>query len=102
MPVSTAISAGMWVLGFTRVWNSPSTSPPQTFTAPNSVIVSSPVLPVVSRSTTQNVTCDSGRPRSSKLGCAKAAVVTGLTLGPAADNSVSAARRVEPLQRRRR
>src|SRR6478609_836720 len=70
IPVSTAIKGGIAVRGFTRVWNSPSTSPPRTLTAPNSVIVSSTAPPVVSRSTTQNVTCDSWVPRSSNDDCA--------------------------------
>ncbi len=71
MPVSTVMNAGMVSSGLTSVWNSPSTSPPRTFTAPTSVIFE-PALaepPVVSRSTTQNVTSDSGRPRSSNEVC---------------------------------
>ncbi len=62
MPVSTAMNAGISVRGSTRVWNSPSTSPPRTFTAPISVIIEPPCAepPVVSRSTTQNVTSLSG------------------------------------------
>ena len=39
MPVRTAMNAGIAVCGLTRVWNSPSTSPPRTFTAPISVII---------------------------------------------------------------
>ncbi len=71
MPVSTAMKAGMSVCGLTRVWNSPSTSPVRTFTAPISVIMEPPVAepPVVSRSTTQNVMSRRGRPNSSKLRC---------------------------------
>ena len=38
MPVRTAMKAGMSVSGLTSVWNSPSTSPPRTLTAPISVI----------------------------------------------------------------
>src|SRR3954447_2437033 len=52
--------------GSTSVWNSPSTWPPRTFTAPPSVIALSFGLPpVVSRSTTTKVTSASGVPRSS-------------------------------------
>ena len=38
MPVSTLMKGGIGTPGSTRVWNSPSTSPPRTFTAPISVI----------------------------------------------------------------
>ncbi len=38
MPVSRATKAGTGTPGSTSVWNSPSTSPPRTFTAPISVI----------------------------------------------------------------
>ena len=71
MPVSTAMNGGMSVRGLTRVWNSPSTSPPRTLTAPISVIIEPPSAepPVVSRSTTQKVRSRSGRPSSSKLRC---------------------------------
>jgi hypothetical protein len=52
--------------GSTSVWNSPSTSPPRTLTAPISVIASSlGEPPVVSRSTTTNVTSASAVPTSS-------------------------------------
>ncbi len=68
MPVRTAMNGGTGMPGCTRVWNSPTTSPARTFTAPISVIPASPgEPPVVSRSTTTNVTCDSGVPRSSKV-----------------------------------
>ena len=69
MPVSTAMNGGISVRGLTRVWNSPSTSPPRTLTAPISVIIepASADPPVVSRSTTVNVTSRSRRPSSSKL-----------------------------------
>ncbi len=68
MPVRTAMNAGIGAPGCTRVWNSPSTSPPRTFTAPISVIphvAGDP--PVVSRSTTTNVTPCSGVPSSSNV-----------------------------------
>ena len=39
MPVSTAMNGGIAACGLTRVWNSPSTSPPRTLTAPISVII---------------------------------------------------------------
>ena len=68
MPVRTWIIAGMGTEGRTRVWNSPSTSPPQTFTAPISVICASDPAPVVSRSTTQKAVVRRWDPRSSKLG----------------------------------
>ena len=68
MPVSTAMNGGISVCGLTSVWNSPSTSPPRTLTAPISVIIepASAEPPVVSRSTTVKVTSRSGRPSSSK------------------------------------
>ena len=58
IPVSTAMNAGIAWCGLTSVWNSPSTSPPRTLTAPTSVIIEPSLAdpPVVSRSTTQNVT----------------------------------------------
>jgi hypothetical protein len=66
MPVSTVMNGGIGAPGLTSVWNVPSRSPPRTFTAPISVI--SPPTgdpPVVSRSTTTNVTSRSGVPSSS-------------------------------------
>ena len=57
MPVSTVISGGIAMPGFTRVWNVPRHSPPRTLIAPTSVMAQrSTDPPVVSRSTTQNVT----------------------------------------------
>ena len=68
MPVSTWMNTGIGSPGSTRVWNSPSTSPPRTLTAPTSVIDDADALPpVVSRSTTTNVTSRSGVPRSSRV-----------------------------------
>jgi hypothetical protein len=100
MPVSTAMNGGIGSDGFTRVWNSPITSPLRTLTAPISVIPDSPgAPPVVSRSTTQNVTSRSGVPRSSKLGCtprmgigdsdagARTGLVMAMTLRAPTDNS---------------
>ena len=100
MPVSTAMNGGIGSDGFTSVWNSPITSPARTFTAPISVIPDSPgAPPVVSRSTTQNVTSRSGVPRSSKLGWtprigisgsgagARTGLVMATTLRAATDNS---------------
>ncbi len=56
--------------GLTSVANVPRHSPPRTFVAPISVIMSSArSLPVVSMSSTQNVTSHSGVPRSSRLRC---------------------------------
>ncbi len=68
MPVRTEMNAGMGSAGLTRVWNSPSTSPPRTLTAPISVMPHwAGVPPVVSRSTTTNVTPARGVPRSSNV-----------------------------------
>ena len=68
MPVRTAMNGGIGSPGLTSVWNSPSTSPPRTFTAPISVIAHDCGLPpVVSRSTTTNVTSRSGVPSSSNV-----------------------------------
>ena len=103
MPVSTAMKGGMAWWGLTRVWNSPRTSPPRTFTAPISVIIDPPAAepPVVSRSTTQKVTSRSGRPSSSKVACAAqrpsarevvegptgTVVLMSRTLGPGTDRN---------------
>ena len=95
MPVSTAMKAGISVCGLTRVWNSPSTSPPRTLTAPISVIIEPACAepPVVSRSTTQKVRSRSGRPSSSKLrwdsqrdGAVAAVRLMAPKVGRAADN----------------
>ncbi len=68
IPVSTAMNGGTLHIGLTRVWNSPSRSPPRTLTAPISVIADSAgEPPVVSRSTTTKVTSASGTPSSSKV-----------------------------------
>ncbi len=68
MPVSTAMNAGIAASGLTSVWNSPSTSPPRTFTRPISVMRAvSGASPVVSRSTTTNVVSRSGVPSSSNV-----------------------------------
>ena len=68
MPVRTEMNAGIGSPGLTNVWNSPSTSPPRTLTAPISVMPHSVGLPpVVSRSTTTKVTSDRGVPRSSRV-----------------------------------
>ncbi len=70
MPVRTVISGGMGMPGFTSVWNVPRHSPPRILIAPTSVIAHCAALaPVVSRSTTQNVTSESGVPRSSNVRC---------------------------------
>ena len=70
MPVRTVISGGMGMPGFTSVWNVPRHSPPRSLTAPTSVIAHWAALaPVVSRSSTQNVTSESGVPRSSNVRC---------------------------------
>ena len=68
MPVKALMTGGMGTRGLTRLWNSPSTSPPRTLTAPNSVMWSPWALPpVVSRSTTTKVTSCRGVPRSSSV-----------------------------------
>ena len=65
MPVSETICGGTATPGSTSVANSPTISPPRTLTAPISVIASeSGGPPVVSRSTTTNVTADRGVPSS--------------------------------------
>ncbi len=70
MPVSRVIWSGMEWPGLTNVRNVATRSPPHSFTAPISVMPpSAAVPPVVSRSSTQNVTSCSGVPRSSKLRC---------------------------------
>ncbi len=84
MPVSDWMNGGIGRWGLTRVWNSPSTSPPRTLTAPISVMAESAGLPpVVSRSTTTKVTSASGVPRSSKVPCTiwSPAVCMDLTVG---------------------
>ena len=95
MPVSTAMNGGISVWGLTRVWNSPSTSPPRTLTAPISVIIEPAAAepPVVSRSTTLKVMSRRGRPSSSKLRWdsqrevgAWVVVLTRATVGRGADN----------------
>ncbi len=69
IPVRRAMNAGIGRPGSTSDWNSPSTSPPRTFTAPISVMPPSRAeAPVVSRSTTTNVTSCSGVPSSSSVG----------------------------------
>ena len=68
MPVRTVTVGAMARPGFTRVENVPSTSPPLTFTAPISVIMSpSGEPPVVSRSMTEKVHSESGGQRLSRL-----------------------------------
>ncbi len=68
MPVRTVIIGGIGTPGFTSVSIRPSNSPPHSFSAPISVIASQPgAHPVVSRSTTTNVTSKSGVPRSSAI-----------------------------------
>jgi hypothetical protein len=70
IPVRTLMYGGISQPGSTSVWNSPSTAPPRTFTAPISVIaLSFGEPPVVSRSTTTNVTSASGVPSSSIVAC---------------------------------
>src|SRR3954447_7601794 len=65
--------------GSTRGWKSPSTSPPRTLTAPISVIaLSVGEPPVVSRSTTTNVTADSGVPSSSMDTCSYTDICGGV------------------------
>ena len=70
MPVRTLTNGLIGDVGATSVWNSPSTSPPHTRTAPISVIASAADdPPVVSRSTTVNVVVRSGSASSSRLVC---------------------------------
>ena len=68
MPVSALAAGEMGTPGSTSVWNVPSRSPARKRAAPTSVMAQSRAdAPVVSRSSTQNVTWCSGVPRSSKL-----------------------------------
>ncbi len=68
IPVSTVTVGVIARPGLTSVANVPRHSPPRTLVAPISVIMSSTrSLPVVSMSSTQNVTSASGVPRSSRL-----------------------------------
>ena len=68
MPVRSAMNAGIGVPGCTSVWNSPTTSPPRTRTAPISVIAAAlGEPPVVSRSTTTKSTSANGVPSSSSV-----------------------------------
>ena len=84
MPVSTEMKAGIGSAGLTRVWNSPSTSPPRTLTAPISVMPhSAGAPPVDSRSTTTKVTSMRRVPRSSNvawIACMGRPYAAGLTL----------------------
>ena len=92
MPVSTCTNGLIDMPGCTSVWNSPSTSPPRTFTAPTSVIASEAAAPpVVSRSTTTNVVARRGSSSSSKLDCTNGAgaAMSG-TLGLPSDKTVAA------------
>ncbi len=74
MPVSTVIIGGMGTPGLTSVSNVPRHLPPRSLSAPTSVIAHAPAdVPVVSRSTTTNVTSANGVPSSSKLRVAVAA-----------------------------
>ncbi len=69
IPVSTVMNGGIGPPGLIRVANSPNSSPPRTFTAPISVIpLPSGEPPVVSRSSTTNVTSCRGVPSSARLG----------------------------------
>ena len=85
------MNAGMGSAGLTRVWNSPSTSPPRTLTAPISVMPHcAGVPPVVSRSTTTNVTPARGVPRSSNvawIACMTSTVCRGADNAPEARRS---------------
>ena len=92
IPVSTCTNGLIDLPGCTSVWNSPSTSPPRTFTAPISVIASEAAAPpVVSRSTTTKVVVRRGSSNSSKVDCTNGAgaAMTG-TLGRPSDKTVAA------------
>ena len=70
MPVSATMPAGTLVPGSTSVSSSPRSSPPRILTAPISVMESVPAEPpVVSRSSTTNVTSRRGVPSSSNDSC---------------------------------
>lgn len=91
IPVRTDTNAGIGSPGRTRVWNSPSTTPPRTFTAPISVMLLPAGLPpVVSRSSTTKVTSANGVPRSSSVPwTATGLTCMGPTLGATTDKVVS-------------
>ena len=94
MPVRTEMNAGIGSAGLTSVWNSPSTSPPRTLTAPISVMCAPAGLPpVVSRSTTTKVTAGSGVPSSSSVPWTPC---MGGTVGVGADRTVQARPRGRP------
>ena len=77
MPVSTTTLGAIALPGLTRVAIVPKHSPPRTLTTPISVIRSPPrSVPVVSMSSTQNVTSASGMPRSSSERCTAAQLST--------------------------
>ena len=94
MPVSATMFGGTPVPGSTSVASSPIRSPPRTFTAPISVMVSLVCAPpVVSRSSTTNVTSRSGVPSSSNASCAVVGDTAGkLAAHPDRKESRSAAR----------
>ncbi|TWH28922.1 hypothetical protein L600_003500000040 [Isoptericola variabilis J7] len=101
MPVSRATNAGTGWPGLTSDCSSPRTSPPRTFTAPISVMPESSVRPpVVSRSTTTNVTSRSGVPSSSKDGWTTTGDVLGMARTVSGPTDTPPVRRVErPRQR---
>src|SRR3954471_7152306 len=111
IPVSTLMYGGISRPGSTRVWNSPSTTPPRTLTAPISVIaLSFGEPPVVSRSTTTKVTSASGVPSSSIVTCSNRWSVrcggageegTGRTVGRGNDTPVMPRRSGHRARRRR-
>ena len=74
MPVSAVTAASTGTAASTRVWNVPRRSPPRNRAAPTSVMAQvAAEAPVVSRSTTQNVTSCRGVARSSTLCSMRAA-----------------------------
>ena len=100
MPVSATMFGGSPVPGSTSVASSPICSPPRTLTAPISVIASVRAEPpVVSRSSTTNVTSRSGVPSSSNDSCAGRC--GEICTGRAPGSTDRRGRYVDPRQNRR-
>ena len=91
MPVRATMLGGTPVPGSTSVASSPIRSPPRTLTAPISVIASPCAEPpVVSRSSTTNVTSRSGVPSSSNDSCVEAEAGTQRQASRAPDKNRAA------------
>ena len=83
MPVRCVMNRGIGIPGSTSVENVPKHSPPRYLTAPTSVMaLSRGEPPVVSRSTAQKVTSDSGNASSSVAWCASSPHFLSRVRGP--------------------